>query len=172
MTVTPLRLDRPLAGLLELSASSDRKLSHRDLGELRQPMVSAAAVGDALRLGDAIKLSTLAAYARAAGYVLWLVAQGTHDGGKRWECQCGEMANGNPHPQRAECNYCAGELDLDICWCHAAEERDERFNYPPAAVVESLDVTVAGARALLRALGLEMTLAVEPERAAATPPAP
>ena len=160
--MTPLPIDRPLAGLLELSAATGHKLSQRDLGERREPMVSQAAVGDSLRIGDRIKLSSLAAYARAAGCVLWLVAQGTHDGGQRWECQCGEMAGGDPHPRREDCNYCAGELDIDVCWCHAAEERDPALTYPPAAVVENLDVTVAGARALLRALGLEMTLAVEP----------
>lgn len=132
--MTPLPLDRPLAGLLERSAAAGRKLSQRDLGELRQPMVSAAAVGDSLRLGDRIKLSSLAAYARAAGYRLFM--QATRTKALR-ETRLGQ------------------EEGLLSC-----------------AVYSDLDVTVAGARALLEALGLEMTLAVEPAAAPADPAAP
>jgi hypothetical protein len=70
--VTPLPLTRPLAGILDACRKAGRPLSQRDLGERRSPRVSQAAVGDAVRVGDGIALANLAAYARAAGYVLWI----------------------------------------------------------------------------------------------------
>lgn len=116
--MTPLSLDAPLANLRALSG-----LSHRTLGERCDPRVSDVAVVHAEARGNRIKLATLAAYAHAAGYTLWLRAT---------------MA--------APCRACrVGETVGDVpLWMH------------------DLDVTVAGARALLAALGLTIVLAVEP----------
>ena len=109
----PIPITRPLAGILDACREAGRPLSQRDLGRLRSPRVSQAAVGDALRQGEDIKLSTLAAYARATGHTLRL----------------GAIANDGELPST-----------LDAC---------------------SLDVSVSGARDVLRALGLRMTLALE-----------
>lgn len=72
--MTPLSLDAPLVSLLALSAADGRKLSQRDIGEARTPPVAQASVANAIETGPSIKLSTLAAYAHAAGYTLWMGA--------------------------------------------------------------------------------------------------
>ncbi len=68
--MTPLSLDAPLASLLDIRRADGRPLSQRHLGELRQPIVTQGSVGAALAAGGGIKLATLDAYARAAGYRL------------------------------------------------------------------------------------------------------
>ncbi len=113
--MTPLSLTEPLASLLDASG-----LTYKALGALRKPPVGQPAVSHAVRLGDRVELSTLALYARAAGYKLHLGVDGA------------------------------------------------RYTY----ATDDLDVTVAGARTLLTSLGLEMTLAVEPQSPAASTPAP
>lgn len=112
--MTPLDLAHPLASLLDAARADGRKLSQRDLGEARVPPVAQASVANAIEAGDKIKLSTLAAYALAAGYTLWLRAT-----------------------RGAECYECVVDRAL-------------------------LLYTVEGAVALFAAVGLTMTLAVEP----------
>lgn len=150
--MTLLSLDAPLVGLLTLAGITQEALAHACTPRQTKQAVTVAAAR-----GDRIRLSTLAAYARAAGYKLWLVMQAP--GAK---CRCGEMANGNPHPPRADCNYCAGEWPTDVCWCHIGERRDHEFTYPPAAAAENHEATVSQARALVERLGFAMVLAVEP----------
>jgi hypothetical protein len=69
--VTPLDPSRPLASLLDIARAEGRVGSQADLGAHRDPPVRQGVVGQALALCDRIKLSTLASYARAAGYTLW-----------------------------------------------------------------------------------------------------
>lgn len=68
--MTHLSLDAPLASLLDAVHAAGRKLSQRDLGDARVPPVAQATVANAIEAGKEIKLSTLDAYVRAAGYRL------------------------------------------------------------------------------------------------------
>jgi hypothetical protein len=112
--LTPLSIDAPMASLLACA-----QLTYKALGARREPPVGQPAVSHAVRLGDRIELATLAAYARAAGYVLWMEAS---------------------LPERVGC-------------------RAVLFH---RARADGLDVSVADARGLYAAIGLDMTLAVEP----------
>lgn len=150
--MTPLSHDAPLVSLLVIAGKT-----HDAIARAHKPPVSREAVTMACGKGARIKLSTLAAYTRAAGYTLWVVMQAADA-----KCRCGEMACGDPHPLRAECNYCAGEWPIDACWCHIGEPVDSRLTYPPATAAENHDATVSQARALVECFGFMMVLAVKP----------
>lgn len=60
-----LPLDAPLRALIDTTGASLETLARA-----REPWVSSAAVGKALRGGPRIQLDTLAAYARALGFEL------------------------------------------------------------------------------------------------------
>lgn len=73
--MTPLSLATPLRSLLDAAIAENRVTSAAELGQRRGALegraaIPRSAVHVALEQGDSIKLSTLAAYARAAGYVL------------------------------------------------------------------------------------------------------
>lgn len=122
--MTTLSLTAPLTSLLDVLATAGVVDGVRGLAKLRcgsdDPAAYKAAetrIGQARRAGPRVRLSTLAGYARAAGYVV----------------QVGALSTKTPST-------------FDRC------------------AADDLDVTVSQARALLVALGLEMSLAVEPMR--------
>lgn len=114
--MTPISIDAPLSSLLDALVTAGAVDGVRSLARLRG--TTETRLQAARRAGPRIKLATLAAYARAAGWCV--LVEG--------------LFRGDPPGSLATCGGTADDLD----------------------------VTVAGAQALLAALGLEMTLAVEP----------
>lgn len=142
--MNPLSLSAPLTDLLALAA-----LTHEALAAKRG--LQKEAVTMAVRKGPRIKLATLAAYARAAGYKLWVV-QASNATARSCLCE------GLP---RVECNHCAGEMPQDVCWCHIGEPRVNELTYPPATAAENHELTAGQARALIERFGFAMVLMIE-----------
>ena len=90
--MTTLDLDRPLAGILDACRAAGRPLSQRGLAARRERVVSQEAVSAAIRAGAEIRLSTLAAYARAAGYALLVGCGGPP--ARRWNVTADGRASG------------------------------------------------------------------------------
>ena len=149
--VTPLSLDAPLSSLLDVLVDAGAVDGVRALAKLHG--ATETRLQAVRRAGPRIKLATLAAYARAAGYKLWAILQDPST--SMPGCQC-EGAT------RVDCNWCAGELPAAVCWCHIGEPRDYDLTYPPTTAAENHGATVADARALAERWGFVMVLAVEP----------
>ncbi len=74
--MTTLSLDAPLASLLDVCRAAGVVTTQAQLGGRRKPPVDQGAVARTIGRGDRIELATLAAYARAAGYVLHIGVSG------------------------------------------------------------------------------------------------
>jgi hypothetical protein len=70
--MTPLSLTAPLASMLDTARKAGLVSSQQEFGARRTPPVDQGCVARTISRGDAVELSTLAAYARGLGWSLWV----------------------------------------------------------------------------------------------------